>query len=157
LKPRKSLGTVLVASANKASADAIGQLVAESGFTPAFPVGVEAPWLSVTRTQPRLVICDSDAPIKRLQRLVTEVSARSVPLLVTHAAESHTNLPALAHVERVTWLRFPVSAKAFRRILCDLVPRDSDRGVPHKDEPSEAEAQYRSEKAQAVAKRSRRR
>jgi hypothetical protein len=60
----ESLGTVLIASANRVFADAIGYLVTEIGFTPAFPVGLEAPWISVTRTQPCVVICDHDAPVK---------------------------------------------------------------------------------------------
>jgi hypothetical protein len=56
----ESRGVVLIASASSAFADAVGALVRECEFTPTFPTGMEAPWLSVTRTQPRLVICDWD-------------------------------------------------------------------------------------------------
>jgi hypothetical protein len=146
----ESLGMVLVASTNDVFAEAVGRMVTESGYTPAFPVGLEAPWLSVTRTQPRVVICDYDAPVKRLRRLIAEVSTRRVPLLVAHAAEPHANPPAFALVERVTWLKFPVSPRAFRRVLRDLVPPDSDRGIPHHAEPNEAEKQYRLEQAQSA-------
>ena len=146
----ESLGMVLVASANDMFAEAVGRMVTESGYTPAFPVGLEAPWLSVTRTQPRVVICDYDAPVRRLRRLIAEVSTRRVPLLVAHAAEPHANPPAFALVERVTWLKFPVSLRAFRRVLRNLVPPDSDRGIPHHAEPNEAERQYRLEQAQSA-------
>jgi hypothetical protein len=145
----ESLGIILVASADSVFADAVGDLVAESGFTPAFPVGLEAPWISVTRTQPRVVICDYDAPVKRQRRLIAEVSARRVPLLMAHTAETHGNPAALARVERVTWQRFPVSANEFFRVLADLVPPDPDGGAPCEVEPSEAERQHRLEHARS--------
>jgi hypothetical protein len=139
----ESLGTVLIASANRVFADAIGYLVTEIGFTPAFPVGLEAPWISVTRTQPCVVICDHDAPVKRLRRMIADVSARRVPLLMLHTAEKHTNPPALARIERVTWQRIPISAPDLRRVLAGLMPPDPDRGGPHEVEPAEAEREHR--------------
>jgi hypothetical protein len=125
-------------------------MVAESGYMPAFPTGLEAPWLSVTRTQPRVVICDYDAPVRRIRRLIAEVSARRVPLLIVHATEPHANRSAFSRLDRVTWLRFPVSTRGFRQALGGLVLRDSDRGLPHRDEPNEAEKRYRLEQAQSV-------
>ncbi|HMA25823.1 MAG: DUF3943 domain-containing protein [Gemmatimonas sp.] len=149
-KRSESLGTVLVASSDTGFADAVGRLVAESRYTPAFPTGLEAPWLSVTRTQPRAVICDSDAPVTRLRRLIAEVAARRVPLLMAYSGEKHGNPVALTLVERVSWHRFPVSAEELGRILAAAVPPDSDRGAPHEDKPSEAERQYRVETTPSV-------
>jgi hypothetical protein len=130
----ESLGIILIASANRQFADAIGYLVTESGFTPAFPSGLEAPWISVTRTQPRIVICDHDAPVKRLRRMIADVAARRVPLLMLHTGERHNNPPVLARVERVTWQRIPISADELRRVLAGLMPPDPDRGGPHEIE-----------------------
>src|SRR5215208_645920 len=85
------LGTVLVTSTNQTFCDAVGHMVAASGFTPAFPVALEAPWLSVTRTQPSIVVCDYDAQVKGVKRLLAEASARRVPLLVAHEADLPVN------------------------------------------------------------------
>jgi hypothetical protein len=134
-----SSGIILIASADKLFADAVGYLVAESGFTPAFPVGLEAPWISVTRTQPRVVICDHDAPVKRLRRMIADVAARRVPLLMLYTAETHASPPALARVERVTWHRIPISVEELRRVLLALMPPEPDRGGPHEIEPGEPE------------------
>ena len=66
------MGTVLVASTNAAFAMAIGQMVIECGFKAAFPTEFEGPWLSLTRTQPRVVICDYDAQVGLVHRLIVE-------------------------------------------------------------------------------------
>jgi hypothetical protein len=124
----QSLGPVLIASTNTDFAAAIGQMVIESGFTPAFPARFEGPWLSVTRTQPRVVICDHDAPVERIHRLIAEVSSRRVPIMMVHTAERSATSAEFASVERVTWLRLPASPTAFRGILRDLVPAISARG-----------------------------
>lgn len=116
------LGTVLITSTNTVFAEAVGALVAASGFTPAFPTGSEVPWLSVTRTQPSVVICDYDAQVKGIKRLIAESSARRVPLLVAYTVEPHADAPAFVLVERVTWLKFPVSPAEFLRALRVLVP-----------------------------------
>ena len=146
----ESLGIVLIASSNKLFADALGYLVLEAGFTPAFPSGMEAPWISVTRTQPRVVICDYDAPVKRLRRMIADVAARRVPLLMLHTGETHGNPPALARVERVTWQRIPISAEELRRVLTDLMPPEPDRGGPHEIDPAEAEREHRVEGARSA-------
>jgi hypothetical protein len=146
----KSLGIVLVASASSVFAETVGALVAECKFTPAFPTGMEAPWLSVTRTQPRVVICDCDDRVRRLRRMIVEVSARGVPLVMAYTAGGGGSPLALTHVRRATWQLFPVSAEELRLMLADLVPPDSDRGPPHDDEPSDAERQYRLESAKPL-------
>jgi len=146
----ESLGIVLVASANSVFTETVGALVAECGYTPAFPTGMEVPWLSVTRTQPRLVICDWDDRVRRLRRMIIEVSARGVPLLMAYTAGKRGSPMALVHVRRVAWQLFPVSAKELRLILAGLLPPDSDRGLPHHDEPSDAERQYRLDNAKPI-------
>jgi hypothetical protein len=123
------LGTILITSTNAAFADAVGAMVVASGFTPAFPKGPEVPWLSVTRTQPSVVICDDEAPVREIERLIAEVSSRRVPLLVAYTAEPRAATSAYALVEQVTWLRFPVSPADFLRVLRVLVP--PALGRPH--------------------------
>jgi len=124
----ESLGRVLVASTNTDFAAAIGRMVIEAGFTPGFPARFEGPWLSVTRTQPRVVICDVDAPVERIHRLIDEALSRHVPLVMVHTAERRATLAEVASAERVTWLRLPVSPTDFRRMLRALVPPISAHG-----------------------------
>jgi hypothetical protein len=123
------LGTVLITSTNTVFAETVGAMVAASGFTPAFPKGAEVPWLSVTRTQPCVVICDYDAPVKGIKRLIAEAASRRVPLLVAYTAERQPDRADFALVERVTWLEFPVSPADFLRALRVLVPPALNR--PH--------------------------
>lgn len=124
----ESLGPVLVASTNTDFAAAIGQMVIEAGFTPGFPARFEGPWLSVTRTQPRAVICDVDAPVERIHRLIDEGLSRHVPLIMVHTAERNATSVEATPTKRVTWLRLPVSPTEFRRMLRALVPPISARG-----------------------------
>jgi hypothetical protein len=118
----KNKGTVLVASTDTAFVATVGQLVLDCGFAPAFPAEFEGPWLSLTRTQPRVVICDYDAQVGLVHRLIVESSARRVPLVVFHSSERSAASPAFAPVARVTWLKLPVSSAALGRVLGDLVP-----------------------------------
>ena len=118
----KSKGRVLVASTNTAFATTVGSMVFECGFTPAFPTEFEGPWLSLTRTQPRVVICDFDAQVGLVHRLIVESSARRVPLVIFHASERSGAWTAFAPVERVRWLKFPMSPAAFGLVMRDLVP-----------------------------------
>jgi hypothetical protein len=97
----ESRGTILVASTNGLFMDDVGRMVADSGCTAAYSAALESPWVSVMRTQPRVVICDCDAPIQRVQRLIVEASLRRVP---------------------IAWLTLPVSQDAFCSMLDALVP-----------------------------------
>jgi len=124
----KSLGPVLVASTNTDFARVIGQMTIEAGFTPGFPARFEGPWLSIMRTQPRVVICDCDAPMDRFHRLLAETLSRRVPLVMVHAAERSATSGELASAERVTWIRLPISPTEFRRMLRALVPPVSAHG-----------------------------
>ena len=118
----KSKGRVLVASTNAAFATTIGQMVSDCGFTAAFPTEFEGPWLSLTRTQPRVVICDYDAQVGLVHRLIVESSARRVPMLICHASEKSAAVTAFAPEERVRWLKLPASPAAFGQVLRELVP-----------------------------------
>jgi hypothetical protein len=82
--------------------------------------------------------------------MILEVSARGVPLLMAYTADKRGSPLALARIRRVTWQLFPISAEELRRMLADLLPPDSDRGVPHHDEPSDAERQHRLESAKPL-------
>lgn len=109
----ESRGTILVASASRLFADIIGELVVDSGFTPAYPTALEPARLSVARTQPCIVICDCNAPVKSIQRLILEVSARRIPVLLSPPQGEHRADRALTLAHRVGWLTFPISRDAF--------------------------------------------
>jgi hypothetical protein len=94
-------GTILIASTDSTFLGIVGRMVVDSGFTPAYPADREAPWLSVTRTQPCIAICDWDAPVEQIQQLVSEACARHVP---------------------VASLTSPVSYEAFASMLDALGP-----------------------------------
>jgi hypothetical protein len=55
-------------------------------------------------------------------------------------AETHSNPPALARVERVTWQRIPISADELRGVLIGLIPPDPGCGGPHEMDPAKAES-----------------
>ena len=117
---RRNRGTILVASTNLAWASVVGEMVADSGFTPAYPAERETPWLSVTRTRPCIAICDCDVPMERIQRFVLEAWARHVPVLVSATGRSST--AQSLKPRRVARFRFPVSPEAFRSMLERLLP-----------------------------------
>ena len=113
-------GTVLVASTSSAFVDVVGEMIADCGFTLAAPVESEAPWLSLTRTQPVLVICDCNGPTTSVKRLIAEVVARRLPLLMTAALdEDHAGATILP--DRVAWLAFPIALEAFRAAIDALL------------------------------------
>lgn len=117
---RQNRGTILVASTDSKFLGIVGGMVADSGFTPAYPADREAAWLSVTRTQPCIAICDCDAPVERIQRLVFEAWARRVPVLVSTAEQSiDAQRLAPPHVASFT---LPVSHEAFSSMLDALLP-----------------------------------
>ncbi|MEP6493533.1 MAG: hypothetical protein ABJF01_12690 [bacterium] len=118
----RSRGIILVASTNAGFADVVGGMVLDSGFTPAYPRGVETPWVTVARTQPRLVICDCDAPVERIQRLVTDASARRVPLVLSRAPDACVDMKLLTLPSRFALLTFPVSQQAFCSMLDAMLP-----------------------------------
>jgi hypothetical protein len=118
-----SRGTVLVASGSSLFMNIVGDMLVDCGFTAAFPAESEAAWLSVTRTQPALVICDSGVPEANITRLIVEVVARGLPLLMAWSREEHDEYAAgLVLPERAAWLTFPIDREAFRSTIDALLP-----------------------------------
>ena len=114
-------GTVLLASTSSAFVDVVGEMITDCGFTPAVPAESEAPWLSLTRTQPVLVICDCNGSAVAVKRLIVEVVARRLPLLMTAALDDdHAGSTILP--DRVAWLAFPMTLEAFRAAIDALLP-----------------------------------
>lgn len=123
-----SRGTVLVASSSSLFMNIIGDLLADCGFTTAFPAEAEASSLSVTRTQPVLVICDSSVPEASMKRLIGEVSARHLPLFLAWPRTEHDKYaPGFVLPERVAWLTFPIDREAFRSTIDALLPPITSR------------------------------
>ena len=118
-----SRGTVLVASSSSLFMNIVGDMLVDCGFTAAFPAESEAASLSVTRTQPALVICDSGVPEASIKRLIVEVVARHLPLLMAWSQEEHDEYaPGLVLPNRVAWLTFPIDRQAFRSTIDGLLP-----------------------------------
>ena len=121
--PPPNRGTILVASDNSAWLSVIGKMVADSGFTPAYPDADETPWASLVRTQPCIAICDCDVSVEHIEELVLEAWARHVPVLVSATGRS-TKARSL-QPRRVARFKLPVSPEAFRVMLDRLLPRPS--------------------------------
>ena len=118
-----SRGTVLVASGSTLFTNIVGGMLAECGFEVAYPAESEAAWLSVTRTQPALVICDSGVPAANIKRLIAEVCARRLPLLMAWPqAEHDEHARDVVLPNRVAWLTFPIDNDAFRTTIDGLLP-----------------------------------
>lgn len=117
-----SRGVVLVASRSALFADIVGGMVSDSGFAPAFWAESEPAWLSVTRTQPSIVICDSEAPRSDVQRLLSEASVRGVPVLLSRSPSGNDFEPVLSVGQRVGWFTFPSTRDAFQATLEGLMP-----------------------------------
>jgi DNA-binding NtrC family response regulator len=131
----RTRGTILVASGNDLFSAIVREMVVDSGFAPAAPAASEPAWLTLTRTQPCIVICDCDAPAATTQALIAEASARGIPLVMSEQHAEHHIERALT-LARVAWLRFPVSHEAFCVMLDALLPttvhsfhRVSARGI----------------------------
>ena len=126
-------GTILVSSSHTLFTDLVGEMVARCGFLPAFPSSGEAPWLSLTRTQPLIVICDCSAPAEGIQQLIVEASSRGIPLVLSDArTKQRAENGSLVLPQRVTWLTFPVSRDSFVALLDEVLrpPADTTILVP---------------------------
>jgi hypothetical protein len=130
-------GTILVASSHTLFTDLVGEMVARCGFTPAYPASNEPTWLSLTRTQPCIVICDCSAPADGIQRLITEASTRRIPLVLSDARmKQRADEGSLVLPVQVAWLTFPIARDAFAAMLeavllpLDIVPLGPAAVVP---------------------------
>ncbi|HTJ24047.1 MAG TPA: hypothetical protein VL383_16730 [Gemmatimonadaceae bacterium] len=118
----RNRGTVLIVSRSGLFSDIVSEMVVDSGFASASPVASEPAWLTLTRTQPCIVICDCDAPADSMQRLIAEASARCIPLMLSERRSEHHIERTLTLAHRVAWLTFPVSYAAFCSMLDALLP-----------------------------------
>ena len=118
---RESRGTVLVASDSPAFVDIVGEMVTDCGFELATPTEAERPWLSVMRTQPTLVICDCGGPEPHVKRLIAEVAARRLPLLIAGTAQEQDVARTWHLPERAAWLEFPIARNRFHATIDDLL------------------------------------
>ena len=117
-----SRGVVLVASRSALFADIVGGMVSDSGFTPAFWAESEPAWLSITRTQPCIVICDCEGPRSDVQRLLSDASVRRVPVLLSRSQSGNDFEPVLSIGQRVGWFTFPATRDTFQATLDQLMP-----------------------------------
>jgi hypothetical protein len=127
----ESRGTILIASGSDSFADIVGEMVAAAGFSPAFLAGTESASLSLTRTQPAIVICDCDVAVESVRQLIVEVSARRIPMLLSgpgfaDAPEWHAaQVRAFGH--RVGCITLPMAPEAFNAAVDALSPAVRER------------------------------
>jgi hypothetical protein len=115
----QSRGIILVASLSDSFQNILGHMIGRCGFTPAYCGEDEPASLSLSRTRPGLVVCDGDLPDAAASRLITEVTARRIPLLVSPAfgtSERDLGVPVGAH--RLT---FPLGQIAFGAMVDELL------------------------------------
>lgn len=118
----RNRGTVLVVSRSDLFSDIISEMVVDSGFASASPVASEPAWLTLTRTEPCIVICDCDAPADNTQSLIAEASARNIPLMLSDRRFEHHIQRTLTLARRLVWLTLPVTQAAFGALLDGLLP-----------------------------------
>ena len=123
--------TVLVASSSDAFLDILGTMIEEGGFQPAFCLQPEPAPLSLTRTQPELVLCDCEILDLATNRLIAETLARGLPLLMTSPGGlSYSDVDRLHLPDRARWLRFPIGDAAFRAVLEETLAPPAHPAVP---------------------------
>jgi hypothetical protein len=146
-------GTILVASSHTLFTDLVGEMVVRCGFAAAYPAGREPSWLSLTRTQPCVVICDCSAPADGIQRLITEASARQIPLVLSDARmKQRAEEGSLVLPQQVAWLTFPVSRDAFAALI-DTVLRPVDVGPANRPVAVKSDAPSKPARRLALVRR----
>jgi hypothetical protein len=112
---------VLVASRSELFVDMVSEMLLETGFIPVIWDVAEAPWLTIVRVQPCVIICDCDASATDAQRLVIDATARRIPLLLSGTTPNTLGDSALTMRQRVEWLSFPITTDSFRTVVEALV------------------------------------
>jgi hypothetical protein len=112
---------VLVASRSELFVDMVSEMLLETGFIPVIWDVAEAPWLTIVRVQPCVIICDCDASATDAQRLVIDATARRIPLLLSGTTPSTAGDSAVTLRQRVEWLSFPITTDTFRAVVEALV------------------------------------
>lgn len=118
---RRHRNIVLIASASSVFIDIVGGMVGECGFEVTTPAPAEPAWLSVTRTQPALVICDCTEPASNVKRLVVEAVARELPLLIVATPQERAAAQSWPLPDCVAWLELPIARERFHSAITDLM------------------------------------
>lgn len=113
--------TILVTSNSLAFVQIVGDMVSSSRFTVAIMMPAEPAWLSLTRTQPVLVICDAGVPQDSVRRLITETLARRLPLLMLGMTEEQESARERRLPTGVAWLPFPLARDVFESAIDELL------------------------------------
>jgi len=117
----RGMDTILIVSRSAVFADVLSAMVVAAGFRPSFPAGTESVGLTMTRTQPRLVICDCSNAVDNIQRFLVEISARGLPLMLCEPLDAPAIDRELARARRVVWFTLPISRDAFRTLIDGLL------------------------------------
>jgi hypothetical protein len=115
------MDTILIVSRSAAFADVLSTMVVAAGFRPSFPAGTESVALTMTRTQPRVVICDCSNAVDNIQRFLVEVSSRGLALMLCEPLDVPAIDRELATAKRVVWFTLPISRDAFRALIDGLL------------------------------------
>jgi hypothetical protein len=118
---RRRHSVVLIGSGSSVFIDIVGDMIGECGFEVTTPAPAEPPWLSVTRTQPVLVICDCMGPELNVKRLIVETVARRLPLLIVAAVHEQVVACTWPLPDCVAWLEFPIARDRFRTTIDELM------------------------------------
>jgi len=117
----RGMDTILIVSNSAVFADVLSAMVVTAGFRPSFPAGTESVALTMTRTQPRLVICDCSNAVENIQRFLVEISSRGLPLMLCEPLDVPAIDRELASARRVVWFTLPISRDAFRTLIDGLL------------------------------------
>jgi hypothetical protein len=115
------MDTILIVSGSPVFADILSTMVVAAGFRAAYPAGTESVELTMTRTQPRLVICDCANAVNNIQRFLIEIASRGLPLMLCEPLDVPAIDRELATARRVVWFTLPISADAFRSLIDGLL------------------------------------
>lgn len=134
--------TVLVASHDEELAGVVSGFLARTALRAGFPLEAEPAWLSFTRVQPRLLVCDGRDSGADDALLVVEATARRVPVLLlvpVGGADAWSETVATHHLAT---LEFPVGAPVFNAavnaLLDDVAQAPSAAPLPLVTEPVSA-------------------
>lgn len=117
--PAENRGTVLVASMSDSYQDIIGHMIGLCGFIPSYCATDETAETSLSRMEPRFVVCDGDLPSMAASLLLAEATRRGIPLLVSmpyRSSDRDVLIQAGTHT-----FAFPLGKVAFSAIVDDLL------------------------------------
>ena len=119
-------GTVLVASESDSFQDILGHMLGSCGFTPSYRAEGETAETSLSRTQPRFVVCDGDLPARAASLMLTEATRRGIPLLFSVPYRSFDRDVLISAGTRS--FTFPLGKVAFSAVVDELLHRSTPSG-----------------------------